>query len=381
MRIKSTDRLVENARHHRGLDVDPADGRSSGRGGVSTADRPAPPPSSAASDAGTHVAPTRSPAAAAAAFALDLLGKYGAFIAFAITVLVFSIVNGEEFWGWGNWKDMLAGAAVPAIVAFGLTIVLTMNDFDLSFGATIGFGGSMAVILVSEHGTPWPVALLAAIGIGVAVGVVNGVLVAYAGGPSFIITLATATVIGGLEISQTHSQTIYQGIPTSFTQLGQGVLWGLKYPVYIALGVGLVLWGLLTQTEWGRYMTAVGGNPEAARLTGLRTRALRLAGFVIAGAAAALAGVLLQAAAASSYPNSGTGYLLRVFAAVFLGAAMSPNNRFNIPGTLVGVVFLQVIDVGLIQLNLEDWVPDVVSGSVLVFAVLLSRLGRRTAVT
>jgi ribose transport system permease protein len=188
-------------------------------------------------------------------------------------------------------------------------------------------------------------------------------------------------VIGGLEISQTHSQTIYQGIPTSFTQLGQGVLWGLKYPVYIALGVGLILWGLLTQTEWGRYMTAVGGNPEAARLTGLRTRALRLAGFVIAGACATLAGVLLQAAAASSYPNSGTGYLLRVFAAVFLGAAMSPNNRFNIPGTLVGVVFLQVIDVGLIQLNLEDWVPDVVTGSVLIFAVLLSRLGRRTAVT
>jgi ribose transport system permease protein len=362
-----------------GRDVGHDDARPADGPGVSTAERPVPPQPAPRGGAGARVG-ARGALASAGAFALDVLGRYGAFIAFAVTVLVFSLVNGEKFWGWGNWKDMLAGAAVPAIVACGLTVVLVMNDFDLSFGAMIGFGGSVAVILVANHGAAWPLALLAAIGIGVVVGAVNGVLVAYAGGPSFIITLATATIIGGLEISQTHSQTIYQGIPSSFVQLGQGVLWGLKYPVYIALGVGLLLWLLLSQTEWGRYMTAVGGNPEAARLTGVRTRFLRLVGFVIAAACASLAGVLLQAAAASSYPNSGVGYLLRVFAAVFLGAAMSPSNAFNIPGTLVGVLFLQVIDVGLIQLNLEDWVPDVVTGSVLVFAVLLSRLGRRTAV-
>src|SRR5262249_16032325 len=86
------------------------------------------------------------------ALALDVLGRYGAFVAFAITVLVFSLVDGQTFWGWGNWKDMLAGAAVPAIVACGLTVVLPMTDFALSFGATIGFGGSMAVILAANHG-------------------------------------------------------------------------------------------------------------------------------------------------------------------------------------------------------------------------------------
>ena len=271
-------------------DEGPDDARPSQRAPVSTAERPAPTPPAASGSGGAR-ATWRGVLSRGGGLVLDVLGRYGAFVAFAITVLVFSLVDGKSFWGWGNWEDMLAGAAVPAIVACGLTVVLTMNDFDLSFGATIGFGGSMAVILAANHGASWPLALLAAIAIGVGVGVVNGVLVAYAGGSSFIITLATATIIGGLEVSQTYSLTIYQGIPSSFVQLGQGVLWGLHYPVYIALGVGLLLWLLLSQSEWGRYMTAVGGNPEAARLTGVRTRFLRLMGFVIVGACAALAGV------------------------------------------------------------------------------------------
>jgi ribose transport system permease protein len=309
--------------------------------------------------------------------ARDVLSKYGALVAFAITVLVFSVLKPDTFATWDNWKDIFYGAAIAGVVAVGVTIPLVMNDFDLSFGAVIGLGGSVAVILVANQGLAWPIAVVVALLIGAAVGIVNGALVAYAGGPSFIITLAMLSVVAGIEVSQTDSVTIYQGIPTSFVELGQGEILGIRYPILIAVGVGLILWLLLSQSETGRYMQAVGGNPEAARLTGIRVKRLRLIGFVIAGTCAALGGVLLQAKAASSFPNSGTPFLLPVFAAIFLGAAMSPTQRFNIPGTLVGVVFLQVIQVGLIQHNLADWISQIVTGGVLIFAVLLSRLGHR----
>src|SRR5262245_28139695 len=179
----------------------------------------------------------------------DVLAKYGALIAFGITVLVFSLLKPDTFATWDNWKDIFYGAAIAGVVAVGVTIPLVMNDFDLSFGATIGLGGSLAVILVAQHSVAWPLAVLVALAVGVAIGVVNGTLVAYAGGPSFIITLAMLSVIAGVEVSQTDAVTIYQGIPSSFVELGQGEIVGIRYPIVIAVGVGLLLWLLLSQSE------------------------------------------------------------------------------------------------------------------------------------
>ena len=308
--------------------------------------------------------------------ALDFLARYGAILAFVITVAVFSALKPDAFPTTQNWKDMLTQASILAIVSFGLTVPMVMNDFDLSFGAMIGLGGSMTVVLLSEQGIAWPLAALAAVGVAVGFGLLNGILVAYVGASSFIITLAAANVIAGVEIYLTDSQTIFQNISASFIELGQGEFLGVRYLIWIALGVAIVLWLLLSQSEVGRYMHAIGGNMEAARLTGIRVRELRLLGFVVAAVCGAIAGILLHAQAASSYPNSGPPFLLDAFAAVFLGSAMARDGRFNIPGTLVGVVFLQVITVGLIQQNLDAWVVEIATGAVLVFAILLSRLGR-----
>src|SRR5262245_55588743 len=241
-RRESTYRLVEisvsevparDGRPHRTA-------RTAAGSGMSTAERPARNgPGGAA--AGGGLAAGAGPGLARALDLLrDLLAKYGALIAFGITVLVFSLLKPDTFATWDNWKDIFYGAAIAGVVAVGVTIPLVMNDFDLSFGATIGLGGSVAVILVAEHSVAWPLAVLVALLIGVAVGLVNGTLVAYAGGPSFIITLAMLSVIGGIEVSQTHAVTIYQGIPASFVELGQGEILGIRYPILIAIGVGLL---------------------------------------------------------------------------------------------------------------------------------------------
>jgi ribose transport system permease protein len=126
-------------------------------------------------------------------------------------------------------------------------------------------------------------------------------------------------------------------------------------------------------------MYAVGGNPEAARLSGVRVTPLRVLGFVLVGVTAAVVGILITSVSGSYSPNGGTSYLLPAFAAAFLGAAVFRPGEFNVPGTVVGVLFLGVIQTGLIMLDFETYVINLVQGGILITAVLISRLGERSA--
>jgi ribose transport system permease protein len=220
-------------------------------------------------------------------------------------------------------------------------------------------------------------ALIAALLFGIAAGGVNGFLVAYLGGPSFIITLAMGTVLTGVEFALTDQKTIFSGVAQGYADIGQNSFLGLNNMVWIAAVIAVILWALLDRTEVGRYMYAIGGNPEAARLAGIRTRFLRLLGFVVVGLAAAVVGVLISSQSGAYSPSPGLSFLLPAFAAAFLGSAVFRPGEFNIPGTVIGVLFLGVIQTGLTMLNLETYVINLVQGGVLISAVLLSRLGQR----
>jgi len=252
-----------------------------------------------------------------------------------------------------------------------------MGDFDLSFGAMIGLGAGAAVVLLTDSGAGWLLAVLAALALGVVAGATNGYLISYLGGPSFIITLAMGTVLTGVEFALTDQKTIFSGIPESYSKIGQGEILGLNNMIWIAAVIALILWAFLDRTETGRFMYAVGGNPEAARLAGIRTRWLRLMGFVIVAVAAAVVGVLVSSQSASYSPSPGTAFLLPAFAAAFLGSACFRPGEFNVPGTIIGVLFLGVIQTGLTMLDLQTYVINLVQGGILISAVLLSRLGQR----
>lgn len=309
---------------------------------------------------------------------LSFVSRYGVLLAFVVTVIVFSVARPDTFPTADNLQSILNTAAPAAIVALGLTVPLVMKDFDLSFGSMIGLAGGAAVILMSEHGSSWTTAILVALGLGLAAGVVNGYLISYLGGSSFIITLAMGTVLTGVEFAFTKQSTVFAGADASYVKIAQGELLGFSNMVWIALGIALLLWILLDLTETGRYMYAVGGNSEAARLSGVRTRWLRLWGFVLIALAGAIVGVLLTSNSASYTPNFGTSYLLPAYAAAFLGAAVFRPGEFNIPGTVLGVVFLGVIQTGLTMLSLQTYIINLVQGAILVSAVLLSRLGRQS---
>jgi ribose transport system permease protein len=307
----------------------------------------------------------------------SVLARYGLLVAFAAMILAFSLAKPDSFPTGDNAKSILTAAAPALIVAAGLTVPLVMQDFDLSFGSMIGLAGGAAVVLMSEDNWAWPAAALVALGLGLAAGFANGFLVSYLGGSSFIITLAMGTVLVGLEYVFTDQETIFAGVAEGYAEIGQGEFLGLNNQIWIAAGIAIILWVLLDKSELGRYMYAIGGNPEAARLSGVRIRRIRLTGFVIVAVCAAIVGILLTAQAASSVPNTGVPYLLPAFAAVFLGSAVFRPGEFNIPGTVVGVLFLGVIQTGLTMLQLETFVINLVQGAILIIAVLVSQLGQR----
>lgn len=310
----------------------------------------------------------------------QLVAKYGLILAFVVVFAVFALLKPHVFPTGNNIKSMLTLAAPPAILAAGLTVVLVMQDFDLSFGSMIGLaGGAVTTFIVTNH-WGWVVAVIVVLLMGVAVGVLNGIMVAYLGGSSFIITLAMGTVLTGVEYALTHQNTIYSGYSTAFIGIGSNSsILGISNQVWIALVIAGAIWILMDRTEIGRYMYAIGGNSEAARLSGLRVRPLRVAGFIVIAVCASVVGILLVSEAGSYSPNVGAVYLLPAFAAAFLGAAVFRPGEFNLPGTIVGVLFLTIIQTGLIELNLQTYIINLVQGGILIAAVLLSRLGAQAA--
>ena len=315
---------------------------------------------------------TREVAAAAVA-------RYGLLLVFALIVIVFSLARPSTFPTWANATAIFTTAAPGLIVAMGLTMPLVMQEFDLSFAATISLTGGSAMVLMGHTSVPWPLVCLLMLGLGAAVGALNGALTAFLGGSSFVITLAMATVLSGVEFAITNQASIFNGAAAGFTGFGQATWWGIGTQVWVAALLAVVLWVALDRTEMGRYMYAVGGNAEAARLSGLPNRTLKLVGFVVVATAAAVVGLLLTANSGAYTPNFGSSYLLPAFAGAFLGSAVWRPGEFTIPGTVIGVLFLGVVQTGLTMLNLPTYVINLVQGAILITAVLLSRAERRAA--
>jgi ribose transport system permease protein len=327
--------------------------------------------------AGLPGAASGSRSRAARAQAGTLFARFGVIFAFGIMILAFSLARPHTFPTVDNLKSILLNAAPGMIVALGLTVVLVMGDFDLSIGSMVGLAAGAAVALMAYHHVAWGLAVLVAVGLGVAVGLANGTLVAILGGNSFIMTLGMATILTGVEYAFTSQSTIFQGAAKGYVKIGANSFGGLNNQVWIALIVAVVLWVLLDLTEIGRFMYAIGGNQEAARLSGIRTRTLRTVGFVIVALTAAMVGILISAAGGGYTPNPGQYLLLPAYAGAFLGAACFRPGEFNIPGTVVGVLFLGTIGTGLTLLNLQTYLINLVQGAILIVAVLLSTVAAR----
>jgi ribose transport system permease protein len=284
------------------------------------------------------------------------IGKYGALV-FLVFLFVFFSIDANYFLTTSNLLEILNEAALSAIISCGMTIVLATNQFDLSLGYNASLSGIVVASLMSG-GVPAPLAIGAALLVGLVIGMING---SSAVGVNYLISNGAAVTIPSL----------------AFTQISIGHWLAVPKDVYYMAVVAVVLWIVLNRTVLGRNIQAVGGNAEAARLAGINVRRVTSSAFVIAGVAAALTGILLTSIVGSGQPTGGDSYTLSAFAAAFLGTAVLQEGRFHIVGTVVGCVIIAVGFNGLTLLGVVTYVQYLFSGLVLIAAVSASSLARQ----
>ncbi|MEA2538131.1 MAG: ribose transport system permease protein, partial [Chloroflexota bacterium] len=308
--------------------------------------------------------------------------RYGTLAALVVMIAGFGILSPKAFLSGPNLINVLNQAALLAIVAGGLTFPLIAGQFDLSFATLVSLAGILVIGLMTNQGLPWFVAVPVVIVVGGLIGFVNGVIVTAFRVSSIVTTLGMSTIIVGLNYAYSNGIPIPLGAQARggpFVELAQGRLFGIPYPVFFMAGILVALWVLLNRTRFGHHAQAIGSNPTAAALSGVRVSRITIGSFVIASACAAVAGILLSARIGSGQVTAGDGFLLSTFAAVFLGASVLRDREFHIIGSFIGVLFVAIGFNGLSILGAPTHVQFFFQGGVLIIATALSTAtARRT---
>lgn len=296
-----------------------------------------------------------------------------------LLIATFSVLSPSTFFTVANLSTVLNLQAVLTIVSVGLLLPLIVGELDLSVASNLGLGLILVTGLTSKQHLPLLVAVAVALVVCSLVGLANGLLVARVGINSLIVTLGMSTIIGGVVAAYTQGAVFYEGIPKGLLAIGQGSVLGVPRPVLVAAGVALLGWYLLSNTPLGRYLYATGGSREAARLSGVPVQRYTVGAFVGAGFLAGVAGVVQAGILGSGNPTVGPPLLLPAFAAVFLGATTILPGSFNVWGTVLAVITLQVGTTGLALLGAPFWIEPIFTGVALISAVAASRYLRGEA--
>lgn len=299
------------------------------------------------------------------------IGRHAQTIAIAVVLvllLVFFAFSADRFATTGNLLNLMRQIAPTLIVATAMTFVIGTAGIDLSVGSTVALSGSLLAIVLQNGWDP-TVALIAIIALGALVGFVNGWFSSYQNIPPFIVTLAMLSIMRGTALRATEGYSTPIDGSLWIVQIGQGRIAGIPVPAIIAVVVALVGWLVLTRTPFGRYVIGLGSNGESLRRAGVDTRKVGLAVYVLAGAAAAVAGVLIATRLSSGSSNAGVGFELEVITAVVLGGTSLFGGRASMLGTILGSLTLGVIANGLVLLHVSPFYVQIVQGSILLLAI------------
>ncbi|MFF8522172.1 substrate-binding domain-containing protein [Streptomyces werraensis] len=307
-----------------------------------------------------------------------LLLDNGALTALIVLVIAMSALSGD-FLTADNLLNVGVQAAVTAILAFGVTFVIVSAGIDLSVGSVAALSATVLAWSATEAGIPVALAVVLAVLTGIVCGLVNGFLVSYGKLPPFIATLAMLSVARGLSLVISQGSPI--AFPDSVSHLGDTLGGWLPVPVLVMVVMGLLTAFVLGRTYIGRSMYAIGGNEEAARLSGLRVKKQKLAIYAFSGLFAAAAGIVLASRLASAQPQAAQGYELDAIAAVVIGGASLAGGTGKASGTLIGALILAVLRNGLNLLSVSAFWQQVVIGVVIALAVLFDTVRRKAGAT
>lgn len=299
---------------------------------------------------------------------MAVLEKYRVLLIFMVLCIIAGLLS-DAFFTVNNVMNVLRQVSIIAIIASGMTLVILIAGIDLSVGAVMAFSGAILAGVLTA-GLPLPVALLAAIGVGLLFGVFNGFVVARFGVPSFIVTLATMVIARGMTLVYTKGYPlVVSSEPYRF--IGSGRVFGIPVPIIIMFVVfGLMYW-MLKYTSFGRYIYAIGGNEETAILAGINVKFIKVAVFGIAGLLSALSAVIYTSRLMSAQPTAGTGIELDAIAAVIIGGTSLAGGKGGVIGTLIGALIMGVLDNVLNLMNVSPFYQSIAKGLVILVAVLV----------
>ena len=300
--------------------------------------------------------------------------QFGTLIGLIVLCVILWILT-PHFLTITNILNITQQTSINAIIAVGMTFVIITAGIDLSVGSIMAFAG---VVLAGalNAGIPIPIAMLIGLGVGAACGLVNGLLITYGGLPPFISTLGMMSVARGGALLYTDGRPV-SGFSEGFRFLALGEILSIPVPVVIMIVVYIIAHFLLTRTKFGRYTYAIGGNEEAAMLSGINIRFFKTAIYAFCGMLSGLAAIILTARLNSAQPIAGIMYELDAIAAAVIGGTSLMGGEGRITGTLIGALIMGVLRNGLNLLGVSSFVQQTVIGSVIIVAVLVDMALKR----
>lgn len=308
----------------------------------------------------------------------DFLYKYGTIVTIIILIAFFGIMS-DSFLQVSNIINILRSISIVTIIAIGVTISLSVGGFDLSVGSTASLANALVISMFVWYGQNIVLGIFVAIAISVLVGVMNSFAIVKLKIPDMLMTLAMMFIVQGIALTYTKGATISQNmvmpdgsfstgtISPLFSKIGQ-----VPWIIIIMLVVVVVVHIFLTYTKHGRYMYVIGGNPEAAKLSGIPVNKYRVAAYMLSAMFAAIGGVMLAARIMTAEVNAGAPYLMDAVAAAYIGFSVLGSGKPNAIGTFVGAVLIGILSNGLVMLSVPYYAMDIVKGTVLAFALALT---------
>lgn len=298
------------------------------------------------------------------------LFKYKSIVALIILCAVISIVS-PRFLGIANLRNLFTQISVNGVISLGMTFVILTGGIDLSVGSVVAISGAVAAATIQSTGSII-LGILAALFTGIFVGFINGIVVARGKIQAFVATLATQTVFRGVTYVFTGGNPI-SGLSDDFIKITNSRILGIPVPVIMTIIVFVICAYILTQTRYGRYVYAVGGNEDSARLSGISVNNIKIWVYIISGITAAIAGIIVTSRIGSAAPTAGNGYELDAIAAIVIGGTNLVGGEGTIVGTIIGVLIIGVLSNGLNLMDVSAFYQTIVKGLVILLAVLIDK--------
>lgn len=303
--------------------------------------------------------------------------KYGIYLIFVLLCLGVSIAT-PIFFTTQNLINILVQTSAIGIAAIGMTFVIIMRGIDVSVGSVVALASAIAVIAMKVSDQPWWIGLILFFGVALISGVVNGFSIAFIKMPSFLATLATMIAFRGLVLAISKGRN-YWGLPDFYQHLGLGMLGSIPISVLVMLGAFLLGHLILSRTLFGRQIYAVGGNPDAAMVSGINVEKIQILTFVVMGFFCGLSSVVLTSRFNSFTPSMAVDFPFTVIASVIIGGTSLYGGEGNMGGTLMGVLIIGIANNALNLLGVSPYYQDVARGLIIFLAVLIDALRSRFA--